>query len=128
VIQLAGSFGQAMDLGLLPRLSIGTLQLSIRCSSVHFGPSRSLPVSDVGMSANEVALGVGCRVCRSCADADNAQATASSDINSGRQIAFMDFAPWNAAHRRSGCASLNRQYRNSPRHPEPARGCSRLIL
>src|SRR5882757_4691285 len=31
-----------------PRLSIGTLQLSIRCSSIHFLPSRSLPVSVAG--------------------------------------------------------------------------------
>jgi hypothetical protein len=29
---------------LLPRLSTGTLQLSIRCSSIHFLPSRSFPV------------------------------------------------------------------------------------
>jgi hypothetical protein len=29
-------------------LSIGTLQLSIRCSSIHFLPSRSFPVSGVG--------------------------------------------------------------------------------
>jgi hypothetical protein len=29
-------------------LSIGTLQLSIRCSSIHFLPSRSFPVSAVG--------------------------------------------------------------------------------
>jgi hypothetical protein len=34
--------------GLVPRLSIGTLQLSIRCSSIHFLPSRSFPVSGVG--------------------------------------------------------------------------------
>ena len=34
--------------GLEPRLSIGTLQLSIRCSSIHFLPSRSLPVSVAG--------------------------------------------------------------------------------
>jgi hypothetical protein len=34
-----------------PRLSIGTLQLSIRCSSVHFLPSRSLPVSVAGEPA-----------------------------------------------------------------------------
>jgi len=33
---------------LAPRSSIGTLQLSIRCSSIHFLPSRSFPVSDVG--------------------------------------------------------------------------------
>jgi len=29
-------------------LSTGTLQLSIRCSSIHFLPSRSFPVSGVG--------------------------------------------------------------------------------
>jgi hypothetical protein len=34
--------------GLVPRLSIGTLQLSIRCSSIHFLPSRSFPVSTAG--------------------------------------------------------------------------------
>ena len=34
--------------GLVPRLSIGTLQLSIRCSSIHFLPSRSFPVSPPG--------------------------------------------------------------------------------
>jgi hypothetical protein len=34
--------------GLGPRLLIGTLQLSIRCSSIHFLPSRSFPVSKVG--------------------------------------------------------------------------------
>ena len=37
---------QVLDRGVLPRLSIGTLQLSIRCSSIHFLPMRSFPVSD----------------------------------------------------------------------------------
>jgi hypothetical protein len=41
-----GTCGQVLDRGLLPRLSIGTLQLSIRCSSIHFLPMRSFPVSD----------------------------------------------------------------------------------
>ena len=36
--------------GLEPRFSIGTLQLSIRCSSIHFLPSRSFPVSALGVS------------------------------------------------------------------------------
>jgi hypothetical protein len=40
---------------LAPRLSIGTLQLSIRCSSIHFLPSRSFPVSDVGEFKGKVA-------------------------------------------------------------------------
>ena len=39
---------QLLGRGLLPRLSIGTLQLSIRCSSIHFLPSRSLRVSFTG--------------------------------------------------------------------------------
>src|SRR6266478_4080500 len=43
-----GIWGQVPCRGLLPRLSIGTLQLSIRCSSIHFLPSRSFPVSEVG--------------------------------------------------------------------------------
>jgi len=40
--------GQVLGRGLAPRLSTGTLQLSIRCSSIHFLPSRSFPVSGVG--------------------------------------------------------------------------------
>jgi hypothetical protein len=43
-----GTWWQLLDRGLVPRLSIGTLQLSIRCSSIHFLPSRSLPVSWAG--------------------------------------------------------------------------------
>src|SRR5215475_2279129 len=38
---------QVSSRGLIPRLSIGTLQLSIRCSSIHFLPKRSFPVSTV---------------------------------------------------------------------------------
>src|SRR5215471_5531806 len=38
---------QVSSRGLVPRLSIGTLQLSIRCSSIHFLPKRSFPVSTV---------------------------------------------------------------------------------
>jgi hypothetical protein len=40
-----GACGQALGRALVPRLSSGTLQLSIRCSSIHFRPRRSLPVS-----------------------------------------------------------------------------------
>jgi hypothetical protein len=36
-------------------LSVGTLQLSIRCSSIHFLPSRSLPVSDAGEFEGKIA-------------------------------------------------------------------------
>lgn len=40
--------GQVSGRGLSPRLSNGTLQLSVRCSSAHLGPRRSLPVSTFG--------------------------------------------------------------------------------
>ena len=43
--QIEGAFRQALGRGFAPRLSIGTRQLSIRCSSDHFGPSLSLPVN-----------------------------------------------------------------------------------
>jgi hypothetical protein len=43
-----GVFGQTLGRGLEPRLSSGTLQLSIRCSSIHFLPRRSFPVSVSG--------------------------------------------------------------------------------
>ena len=47
--------------GLVPRLSIGTLQLSIRCSSIHFLPKRSFPVSTV-----EIRLVSGCLAACDC--------------------------------------------------------------
>jgi hypothetical protein len=46
--QPIGTCGQALGRGLVPRLSSGTLQLSIRCSSFHFRPRRSFPVSVAG--------------------------------------------------------------------------------
>jgi hypothetical protein len=64
----------------MPRLSIGTLQLSIRCSSIHFLPSRSFPVSDGGVVAGELAaLDVGGSSGLSCADAANASQIANTD-------------------------------------------------
>ena len=45
---------QVLDRGVLPRLSIGTLQLSIRCSSIHFLPIRSFPVSEGALAGTEV--------------------------------------------------------------------------
>jgi len=46
--------------GLAPSLSIGILQLSIRCSSIHFFPSRSFPVSTAGPCKGwVVAFGIG---------------------------------------------------------------------
>ncbi len=54
--------GAGLRLG--PRLSIGTLQLSIRCSSIHFLLSRSFPVSAVGVFKGKVAaFGVGSSSC-----------------------------------------------------------------
>jgi hypothetical protein len=51
---------QVLGRGLVPRLSIGTLQLSIRCSSIHFFPSRSFPVSPPGTFKGWIAaFGVG---------------------------------------------------------------------
>jgi hypothetical protein len=49
---------QSLDRGLLPRLSIGTLQLSIRCSSIHFLPMRSFPVKE-GLLAGTAVSGNG---------------------------------------------------------------------
>jgi hypothetical protein len=43
--QPVGAGAQIAGRGLVPRLSTGTLQLSIRCSSINFLPSRSFPVS-----------------------------------------------------------------------------------
>jgi hypothetical protein len=55
-----GVWGQVLGRGLAPRLSIGTLQLSIRCSSIHFFPSRSFPVSTAGPCKGwVVAFGIG---------------------------------------------------------------------
>ena len=58
--------GPLTDRGLVPRLSIGTLQLSIRCSSIHFLPSRSLPVSASGTFEGNAAP-AGCAIVLSCA-------------------------------------------------------------
>lgn len=55
---LVGTCWQALGRGLVPRLSNGTLQLSIRCSSVHFGPRRSLPVSELALAGRVAALGL----------------------------------------------------------------------
>jgi hypothetical protein len=62
-------------------LSIGTLQLSIRCSSIHFLPMRSFPVSDgplVGMAV--AAFGAVWSGCLSCANAADARHTANTKL------------------------------------------------
>jgi len=79
-----GIWGQVPGRGLLPRLSIGTLQLSIRCSSIHFLPSRSFPVSDGGAFEGKLAaFDVGRSSCLSKADAGNASQIANNETNDG---------------------------------------------
>src|SRR5713226_5311756 len=77
-----GIWGQVPGRGLLPRLSIGTLQLSIRCSSIHFLPSRSFPVSTAG-SFEGTAFGSGRSPAGSLpwADAGSARQIASSETS-----------------------------------------------
>ena len=77
----AGICGQLEGRGLLPRFSIGTLQLSIRCSSIHFLPRRSFPVRDGGISAGEMvtASGVTWPSGLSCAKAADAELMAKSE-------------------------------------------------
>ena len=50
-----GIASQVFGRGLVPRLSFGTLQLSIRCSSIHFLPSLSFPVSPIGPVEGKIA-------------------------------------------------------------------------
>jgi hypothetical protein len=69
---------QVLDRGVLPRLSIGTLQLSIRCSSIHFLPMRSFPVSDGPLAV--AAFGAVWSGCLSCANAADAKPTAKTKL------------------------------------------------
>jgi hypothetical protein len=65
-------------------LSIGTLQLSIRCSSIHFLPSRSFPVSDRGVFEGKLAaFDVGGSSGLSWADAGHASQIANTKTNDG---------------------------------------------
>src|SRR5262249_41637970 len=86
---------QVSSRGLAPRLSIGTLQLSIRCSSIHFLPKRSFPVSTL-----EIRLVSGCLAVCDCsfAMAGNSGAMMSEDAKpstrlraEGRMGALPDF-------------------------------------
>jgi hypothetical protein len=43
-----GTGGQVLARGLEPRFSIGTLQLSIRCSSIHFLGVSKVAAPDLG--------------------------------------------------------------------------------
>jgi hypothetical protein len=87
--------------GLLPRLSTGTLQLSMRCSSVHFGPSRSLPVRDAGERAR-AALRAGLL---SSASAQNAKPTSGNAMTSFRSDDPMGISSNTAFRRRKDGAT-----------------------
>jgi len=79
-----GTWGQVLGRGLVPRLSIGTLQLSIRCSSIHFLPSRSFPVSDGGVFEGKLAaFDAGRSSSLSWANAGNASQIANNETNDG---------------------------------------------
>jgi hypothetical protein len=69
--QLDGLSAQELGRGLVPRLSMGTRQLSIRCSSVHFRPSLSLPVNTGREASAEMSLAE-LRVASSAVAQDNA--------------------------------------------------------
>jgi hypothetical protein len=76
-----GECRQSLGRGLLPRLSIGTLQLSIRCSSIHFLPVRSFPVSNGLLAGTAVsAFGAVCSSCLSCAKAADARHTVKIEL------------------------------------------------
>jgi len=81
--------------GFVPRLSGGTLQLSIRCSSVHFGPSRSLPVRVAGALA---ALSSGFA---SSASAGETRPISNSETMNFRYSDGM-VTSWNVASRHAG--------------------------
>jgi hypothetical protein len=79
-----GTWGQVLGRGLVPRLSIGTLQLSIRCSSIHFLPSRSFPVSGGGVFEGKLAaFDAGGSSGLSWANAGNASQIAKNETNDG---------------------------------------------
>jgi hypothetical protein len=67
-------------------LSIGTLQLSIRCSSIHFLPSRSFPVSTAG-AFKGAAFGIGGSPAgMSCAAAGNAREIVSKAASERKDL------------------------------------------
>ena len=76
---------------LLPRLSAGTLQLSIRCSSIHFLPMRSFPVNDGPLAGRAVAgLEVVWFVALSCAKASDIRHAVKRKVTKHRLIESID--------------------------------------
>src|SRR4051812_29724556 len=91
-------WAQVLGRGLTPRLSIGTLQLSIRCSSIHFLPSRSFPVRAVGVfTGTGAALGV----------AGSSRVRSWADAATGRQIASHDTSKFRCKNLINGLVSFS---------------------
>jgi len=114
--QPIGTFGQTLGRGFEPRFSTGTLQLSIRCSSFHFRPRRSFPVSAAGELAEAGA-------------ASPRRELSSAVAGKARQIARtapivpVDHDRMTASHPvcdREIFACPIRQQRDFVGHPEPA--------
>src|SRR5258708_39506413 len=77
--------------GRVPRLSIGTLQLSIRCSPVHLPRSRSFPVSAAGLFEGWIAAcGVGRSAGLSWADAATVRQIANDETSNRLYRGLMD--------------------------------------
>jgi hypothetical protein len=111
-----GVFGQTLGRGLEPRFSNGTLQLSIRCSSIHFLPRRSFPVS---VSGEVLDSGTGSlRRQLSCAVAGDARQIARTapivPMNDDRMRA-PQFGSWS----QKAVACSIKQQRDFRGHPEP---------
>jgi hypothetical protein len=108
--------------GLVPRLSIGTLQLSIRCSSIHFLPSRSLPVSDRSVFDGKLAaFDVGGSSGLSWADAGHVSQIANKETNDGlNQGAMHGLVNLPSLGATPKARRLIERCRDQPFHPKPA--------
>jgi hypothetical protein len=117
-----GTWGQVLGRGLVPRLSIGTLQLSIRCSSIHFLPSRSFPVSDGGVFEGKLAaFDAGRSSCLSWADAGNASQIANNETNEGlNKGAMHGLVNLQSLGATLKARRLIERCRDQPFHPKPA--------
>jgi hypothetical protein len=103
-------------------LSIGTLQLSIRCSSIHFLPSRSFPVSDRGVFEGKLAaFDVGRSSGLSWADAGHASQIANTETNDGlNQGAMHGLVNLESLGATQKARRLIERCRDQPFHPKPA--------
>src|ERR1700722_1278699 len=108
ICHFTGALEQVSGLGLIPRLSAGTLQLSIRCSSDHLGPSRSFPVSAFDWPENWAASSgaAACsRVGSNCASANAADDTAaqSESVNASTWLAVHSHSQQDPEVQRKSC-------------------------